>query len=138
LDFPAAQYKTDIDFEVPLSDAAWKVLHEARRIKLGNKGFVFTKNGDTPISGFSKFKAHFNGLTGAPLHPHPYEAQNTVGSVRCGLTLRRESVSPRFCDPDRHDLDQPVARPNVLLRDAREPTAHQLGNRARVKAVKRK
>ncbi len=59
---PAERYKTDIDFEVPLSKAAQGILREARRIKLGEKGFVFTTNGDTPISGFSKFKAHFDGL----------------------------------------------------------------------------
>jgi hypothetical protein len=51
-----------VDFEVPLSGAALRILHEARRIKLGTAGHVFTTNGDTPISGFSKWKAHFDAL----------------------------------------------------------------------------
>jgi len=57
---PAARYKTGIDFELPLSRAARDVL--GTMPKLGKKGFVFTTTGDTPISGFSKFKATFDGL----------------------------------------------------------------------------
>jgi integrase len=59
---PAARYKTKVNFEVPFSKAAQVVLREAGRIKLGTAGYVFTTNGDTPISGFSKWKAHFDGL----------------------------------------------------------------------------
>jgi integrase len=59
---PAARYKTKMNFEVPLSEAAQVVLREAGRIKLGTAGYVFTTSGDTPISGFSKWKAHFDGL----------------------------------------------------------------------------
>jgi hypothetical protein len=41
---PAARYKTDLDFEVPLSGAARAVL--AKVTNLGGKaGFVFTING---------------------------------------------------------------------------------------------
>jgi integrase len=57
---PAARYKTGIDFELPLSRAAREVLDKVP--KLGRKGFVFTTNGKTPISGFSKFKATFDEL----------------------------------------------------------------------------
>jgi integrase len=57
---PAARYKTGIDLELPLSQTARDVL--AKVPKLGKKGFVFTTNGDTPIGGFSKFKAAFDGL----------------------------------------------------------------------------
>jgi integrase len=57
---PAARYKTGIDLELPLSRAARDVLDKVP--KLGKKGFVFTTNGDTPISGFSKFKTTFDGL----------------------------------------------------------------------------
>src|SRR5258707_640191 len=59
---PAARYKTKANFEIPLSKAAQVVLREAGRIKLGTAGYVFTTNGDAPISGFSKWKAHFDGL----------------------------------------------------------------------------
>jgi integrase len=54
---PAARYKTKIDFEVPLSGKALGILHEARRIKLGTAGYVFTTSGETPISGFSKMES---------------------------------------------------------------------------------
>jgi integrase len=62
---PAKRYKTGIDVEIPLSRAARAVL--AAVPKLGhnrqNGGrFVFTTDGDTPISGFSKFKVTFDGL----------------------------------------------------------------------------
>jgi integrase len=57
---PAARYKTNIDFELPLSQAARDVLGKVPEI--GKKGFVFTTNGDTPIGGFSKFKTTFNEL----------------------------------------------------------------------------
>jgi integrase len=62
---PAARYKTKLDFEVPLSRAASGVLHEARRVKLGD--YVFTTNGETPISGFSKFKRQFDAFMLAEL-----------------------------------------------------------------------
>jgi integrase len=65
---PAARYKTKVNFEVPLSKAAQVVLREAGRIKLGTAGYVFTTNGDTPISGFSKWKAHFDVLMLAERH----------------------------------------------------------------------
>ena len=57
---PAARYKTGIDFELPLSRAARDMLDTVP--KLGRKGFVFTTTGETPISGFSKFKMTFDGL----------------------------------------------------------------------------
>jgi integrase len=57
---PGARYKTAIDFELPLSRSARDVLGVVT--KLGRKGFVFTTNGNTPISGFTKFKARFDGL----------------------------------------------------------------------------
>ncbi len=59
---PAARYKTKIDFEVPLSGVALRMLQEARRIKLGTAGYVFATNGEMPISGFSEWKAHFDAI----------------------------------------------------------------------------
>ena len=55
---PAARYKTNIDFELPLSRAAADLLPP----KFGEKNFVFTTTGETGISGFSKFKAQFDAL----------------------------------------------------------------------------
>jgi integrase len=75
---PAARYKTKLDFEVPLSGAAWEVLvtaplvAELRRgvAELGNKpdavtpkeGIVFTTTGKTCMGAFSKFKRQFDVL----------------------------------------------------------------------------
>jgi integrase len=55
---PAARYKTNIDFELPLSQAARDVLDATT--KLGKIGFVFTTNGKTALSGFDKFKKTFD------------------------------------------------------------------------------
>jgi integrase len=55
---PAARYKTNIDFELPLSRAALDVLALAPRF--GEKGFVFTTGGTVGIGGHSKFKRAFD------------------------------------------------------------------------------
>jgi integrase len=57
---PASRYKTGIDFELPLSQAALDVL--APITTLGDKGYVFTTTGEGAIGGFSKFKAKFDAL----------------------------------------------------------------------------
>jgi integrase len=73
---PASRYKTKLDFEVPLSGAAWQVLvtaplvAELRRgaAELGNKpdavtpkeGIVFTTTGEACLGAFSKFKRQFD------------------------------------------------------------------------------
>jgi integrase len=58
---PAARYKTNIDFELPLSRAALDVLGTVTRFS--ENGFVFTTTGTARMGGFSKFKARFDGLT---------------------------------------------------------------------------
>jgi integrase len=55
---PGARYKTKLDHLVPLSSAAQTLL--ADMPKIGRRGWVFTTDGETPISGFSKFKAAFD------------------------------------------------------------------------------
>jgi integrase len=50
---PAERTKNGRAHEVPLSDAAIKVLKSLPRI---GERFVFTTTGDTPISGFSRDK----------------------------------------------------------------------------------
>jgi integrase len=56
---PAARYKTNIDFELPLSGTVRKLLAPIARI--GDAGFVFTMSGKHGMQGFSKFKAEFDG-----------------------------------------------------------------------------
>lgn len=54
---PAARYKTKVDFEVPLSNAARDVLNKTARI---SRKFVFTTTGLGPIKGFAKLKTTFD------------------------------------------------------------------------------
>jgi integrase len=66
---PQDRYKTGKELVVPLSPAAGAVLANVPQI--GAAGFVFTTDGKTPISGFSKFKRAFDlacGVTGWTLH----------------------------------------------------------------------
>ena len=64
---PGRRYKTGSDHLVPLSSAALTLL-----AKLRSKGFIFsTDGGETPVSGFSKFKRCFDkvsGVSGWTLH----------------------------------------------------------------------
>ncbi|RTM13907.1 MAG: DUF4102 domain-containing protein [Bradyrhizobiaceae bacterium] len=66
---PAKRHKSKRDFLLPLSKAALALLEEIPTV--GRKGYVFTTDGQTPVSGFSKFKAEFDkvcGVTGWTLH----------------------------------------------------------------------
>jgi integrase len=55
---PAARNKTKLDLVRPLSDAALDVL--ARTPQLGGCRYVFSTDGENPISGFSRFKERFD------------------------------------------------------------------------------
>jgi integrase len=55
---PAARYKTNIDFELPLSRAALDVLGALP--VFGKDAFVFTMTGNARIGGFSNFKLRFD------------------------------------------------------------------------------
>jgi len=57
---PAARYKTKVDHVVPLSPAAVEVL--ASVPKIGRSGYVFTTDGDRPISGFGLRKEALDKL----------------------------------------------------------------------------
>jgi len=53
---PAGRTKNDEAHEVPLSDAALAVIASLPRIK-SDKGYLFTTNGETHVSGYSRAKA---------------------------------------------------------------------------------
>ena len=53
---PAGRTKNDEAHEVPLSDAALAVIASLPRIK-SDKGYLFTTNGKTHVSGYSRAKA---------------------------------------------------------------------------------
>ncbi|MBR1234596.1 site-specific integrase [Bradyrhizobium sp. AUGA SZCCT0182] len=66
---PSARNKTKVDLVRPLSDEAMRVLSRLPRIV--GCDFVFSTDGKSPISGFSKFKKAFDaecGITGWTLH----------------------------------------------------------------------
>jgi integrase len=95
---PGARYKTKLDHLVPLSGMAKEVL--ANVPVLGTKGWVFTTNGNVPISGFSKFKDRFDNKVLAELCKHDADAQplpewTTHDLRRTARTLMaRAGVSP--------------------------------------------
>jgi integrase len=76
---PAARYKTGIDFELPLSQAARDVL--ATVPGFGERGFVFTVTGVTGIAGFAKFKARFDRLILGALHKAAVERDDDPSKV---------------------------------------------------------
>jgi len=66
---PSARNKTKVDLVRPLCDEAMRVLSRAPRI--AGCDFVFSTDGKSPISGFSKFKKEFDeecGVKGWTLH----------------------------------------------------------------------
>jgi integrase len=66
---PAGRNKTKLDLVRPLSEMAQAVLDA--RPQIGTCPYVFTTDGRAPLSGFSKFKKHFDkacGVTNWTLH----------------------------------------------------------------------
>jgi integrase len=63
---PAARNKTKVDLIRPLSKAAQALLEElpGPQVAKSKAAWVFTTDGATPISGFSKFKAAFDKASG--------------------------------------------------------------------------
>ncbi|MEP9389425.1 integrase arm-type DNA-binding domain-containing protein [Mesorhizobium sp. KR9-304] len=60
---PASRTKNGKPHIVPLSDAATSVLSKLPRIA-GTAGYVFTTNGETPVSGYSRMKKRLDVLMG--------------------------------------------------------------------------
>lgn len=59
---PASRNKVKIDLVRPLSPAAQGIIEKLLRI--GERGYIFTTTGRSPIGGFSKFKADFDESAG--------------------------------------------------------------------------
>jgi Arm DNA-binding domain/Phage integrase family len=86
---PAARYKTKLDFELPLSDAAWAVFATFPR---PGKRWVFTTDGITPISGFSKWKREFDGRMLAELRKVGEERSGIAGEAIVASAARVEGL----------------------------------------------
>src|SRR5262249_12145049 len=58
---PKERSKNNETHEVPLSDSALAVIDSMKRIS-SSGGYLFTTNGDSPVSGWSKAKRQLDGL----------------------------------------------------------------------------
>ena len=97
---PAARYKTKQDHLVPLSNAAQALLREIPAI--GQKGFIFTTGGKTPLGGFSKFKSQFDERVLAELRKHDPEAEPLTRWTTHDLRRTARSLMSRAGVPPDH------------------------------------
>ncbi len=82
---PGARAKNGVEHVIPLSDAAVGILESMPRIGRRD-GFVFPMTGLTPISGWSKAKAHLDkasGITGWTIH----DLRRTFATGLAGLMV---------------------------------------------------
>jgi integrase len=117
---PAARYKSNREFVIPLSAAAIALLDNIPR--LGRKGFVFTTDGERPIGGYSKFKREFDkacGVTGWTLHDLRRTARSLMS--RAGVLSDHAERALGHVIPgvratyDRHEFHAEKARAFELL-----------------------
>jgi integrase len=81
---PQQRYKTGLDLLIPLSPAALRILELTPRI---GRSYVFTNDGQRPLSGFSVLKAKFDaqcGVTGWTIHDCRRTARSLMG--RAGVS----------------------------------------------------
>ncbi|HEX5957182.1 MAG TPA: tyrosine-type recombinase/integrase [Hyphomicrobiaceae bacterium] len=97
---PAARHKSKSDFLVPLSKAAHEAL--AAVPKIGRRGVVFTTDGQTPFSGFSKAKAAFDKEVLAELRKVDPKAEAPARWTNHDLRRTARSLMSRAGVPPRH------------------------------------
>ena len=95
---PAARHKSKRDFLCPLSQAALDVLSTLPA--KGRKGWVFTNDGDTPISGFSKSKRAFDEEVLAELRKADPDAKLERWTTHDLRRTARSLMSRAGCDVD--------------------------------------
>jgi integrase len=84
--------KTAKPLDVPLSDAALDIISKLPRIK-SDKGFLFTTTGNSPISGFSKWKSKLDDIIRkadgdvAPWRLHDLRRTLATGLQKLGIRL---------------------------------------------------
>jgi integrase len=72
---------------IPLAPLALDIIKQLPRI--GDSDFVFTTNGRTPVSGFSKFKRRLDGITKIPAwRVHDLRRTAATGLQRLGINLQ--------------------------------------------------
>src|SRR5262249_23623278 len=85
---PRERIKTNRPHEVALSAPAVDILKSAPR--LAGSDLVFTTNGATPVSGYSKAKRHINALLPADMSSwrlHDLRRTAASGMARLGISL---------------------------------------------------
>src|SRR5262249_51657285 len=97
---PAARYKGKHDHLIPLSKRARQLLEAVPQV--GRKGWVFTTNGTTPISGFSKFKSAFDARVLAELRKHDPEAKALPAWTTHDLRRTASTLMARAGVPPHH------------------------------------
>lgn len=89
---PRERVKSDRAHEVPLCDAAVAILAVLPRVS-GRPGYVFTTNGETPVSGWSRAKNRLDkamadaGMTGEPWRLHDLRRTAASGMARLAIDL---------------------------------------------------
>ena len=87
--------KNGIAHEIPLSDAAIRIVKELPRIGGKGDGFVFTTTGRAPVSGWSRAKAQIDKAildmsleeVGAPAHWTFHDLRRTAASGMAGIGI---------------------------------------------------
>jgi integrase len=97
---PAARHKSKRDFLVPLSKAAQEAL--AAVPVIGTKGLVFTHDGETSLSGFSKAKRGFDEVVLAELRKANPKAEPLPRWTNHDLRRTARSLMSRAGVPPRH------------------------------------
>jgi integrase len=95
---PAARHKSKRDFLCPLSHAAQVIL--AKLPVKGRKGWIFTTDGGTAISGFSKSKRAFDKNVLTELRKHDPGAQLERWTTHDLRRTARSLMSRAGCDVD--------------------------------------
>jgi len=95
---PAARHKSKRDFLCPLSQAAQDLL--AKIAVKGQKGWIFTTDGDTPISGFSKAKRAFDETMLGELRKADPDASLERWTTHDLRRTARSLMSRAGCDVD--------------------------------------
>ncbi len=89
---PRERVKSDRAHEVPLCDAAVAILAALPRVS-GPPGYVFTTNGETPVSGWSRAKNRLDkamadaGMMGEPWRLHDLRRTAASGMARLAIDL---------------------------------------------------
>jgi integrase len=95
---PAVRHKSKRDFLCPFSRAAQDVLDKLPAI--GRKGWLFTTDGNTPISGFSKSKRAFDQAVLAELRKADPPAKLERWTTHDLRRTARSLMSRAGCNPD--------------------------------------